>query len=122
MWDNVAHQIAQVAATPLPSEILIGLRVLTVLGVIIVINAQIRSWRWCNMTAGRWMTVTGWLLVGIGLGMSALMTSQLDTNTPAYQLIVLVGLMLRLSADVANAGKRRAVRRKRRERMCRRDK
>ena len=120
-FSEMLREIAQLSRIQVEQNLLIALRVLVALCTIIVINAQLKSWRLCHMNWGRWATVIGWACIGTAAMMSALITTHLGGNAALFQLLFNVGVMLRLSADIANAGQRRAKYRARRERMCNRD-
>lgn len=110
-FNETLRHLAELGRTQVGSQLLIGLRILVVLSVIICINAQVHSWGLRNMNAGRWATVIGWLLTGIAAMMSALITAHMGGNAALFQFIFLVGVMFRVSADIANAGNRRAANR-----------
>lgn len=118
--DKLLDHLALTGAQAMSPELLMILRVLVFLTTIIVVNAQLRSWRPCDMNTCRWLTVAGWIITGIGIGMSAVVTAQLGKNAMFFQVLIDVGLMLRLTSDIANAGRRRAVRAERAKRLhCR---
>lgn len=111
---EVLDYIAQIAGLNVPAELLIPIRVLIVIGCAIVIHAQLRGWRTMNFC--RRITVFSYVLIALGFLCSAILTGRTGTNTPAYQLLVQVGVLLRLTADAINAGHRRYVRRLRERR------
>jgi hypothetical protein len=107
--------VAQIASAAMPAELFIPIRVLIVLACFIVVHAQLRGWREMNFC--RRITVLGYFLIAAGFLFSAILTGRTGSNTPAYQSLIQVGVLLRLSADAISAGHRRNVRRLREGRI-----
>lgn len=106
---SILDQLAAIAGLNMPPELLVPIRVLIVIGCGIVVHAQLRGWR--SMNFCRRLTVTSYVLIAGGFLLSAILTGRTGTNTPAYQLLIQLGLLMRLTADAVNAGHRRRVRR-----------
>lgn len=102
-------QLAAFVGIQLPSELMIPIRVLIVLGCMIVIHAQLRGWRQLNFC--RRLTVASYVMIALGFLLSAVLTGRTGANTPAYQLLIQLGVLMRLTADAINAGHRRHIRR-----------
>lgn len=102
---------ARLAGLSASAELFIPLRVLIVIACGIVIHAQLRGWRQLNFC--RRLTVGGYALIALGFLLSAILTGRTGSNTPAYQLLIQAGVLMRLTADAMNAGHRRSIRRRR---------
>lgn len=117
-WHAVAQSLARMAAEPMPMELMIGLRILLLVACVVVITAQRRAW------AGRWnlcrtLTLVSYVLIGMGSFVGALLAAQGGNNIKAYQVLTLLGILIRLVPDAISAGHRRKVRRRREGRVTR---
>ena len=108
----LTDDLIAIAQTPVPAMLMIGVRLVIVVGGCYVLVNLIRSWRMETEPAPRWLRfarpliAVGIFLIGVGFVLSALITGGTSQNTPVYQVFIQAGIFLRLLVDAYSSGQR----------------